>query len=138
MLFVLFLRLYLKRLDLGHAILTTFRDFGYRYNPRSKCRLMFLINDMGLAAFRDEVARRYRERAGEDLPRAGASLVPAVWARRELLGAHKQRDGRNWVGVRVPAGRVRERGLLRQVCQGGLLRQVRGRLRARTRLRATA
>ena len=28
---------------------------GYRYNPRSKSRLMFLINDMGLEAFRAEV-----------------------------------------------------------------------------------
>jgi ferredoxin-nitrite reductase len=95
-----------KHLDLGHAILTTFRDYGYRYNPRSKSRLMFLINDMGLEAFRAEVAARYLERSGAELARAGASLVPKEWKRRELLGAHKQPDGHNWVGVRVPAGRL--------------------------------
>jgi len=95
-----------QHLALGHAILTTFRDYGYRYNPRSKTRLMFLINDMGLDAFRAEVAARYKERSGAELARAGASLVPAEWKRRELLGAHKQPDGRFWVGVRVPAGRL--------------------------------
>ena len=29
---------------------------GFRYKPRGRCRLMFLINDMGLQAFRAEVS----------------------------------------------------------------------------------
>ena len=28
-----------KYWELGEAILTTYRDYGYRYNPRGKCRL---------------------------------------------------------------------------------------------------
>ena len=31
-----------------------------------------------------------RYRSGAELARAGASLVPKEWKRRELLGAHKQ------------------------------------------------
>jgi ferredoxin-nitrite reductase len=33
-------------------------------------------------------------------------LVPKEWKRRDLLGAHKQVDGKNWVGLHVPAGRM--------------------------------
>jgi hypothetical protein len=38
--------------------------------------------------------------------RAGKSLVPTEWKRREILGAHKQSDGKNWVGIHVPVGRA--------------------------------
>lgn len=95
-----------KHWEVGEAIMTTFRDFGYRYNPRTKCRLMFLIDNMGITAFREEVARRYKEATGEELPRAETSLVPKEWKRRELLGAHKQSDGKHWIGFVVPAGRM--------------------------------
>jgi len=95
-----------KYWPLGDAILTTFRDYGYRYNPRTKTRLMFLIDDMGIDLFREEVAKRYKASTGEDLPREGKSLVPKEWERRELIGVHKQKDGKNWVGVHVPAGRM--------------------------------
>jgi sulfite reductase beta subunit-like hemoprotein len=40
-----------KYWEVGKAIMTTFRDYGYRYNPRTKCRLMYLINDMGMEVF---------------------------------------------------------------------------------------
>lgn len=95
-----------KHWELGDAILTTFRDYGYRYNPRTKCRLMYLIDDMGMDLFRSEVAKRYKASTGEDLPKEGSSLVPKVWERRELIGVHKQNDGANWVGLRVPVGRI--------------------------------
>jgi len=96
-----------KHWELGAAILTTFRDFGYRYNPRTKCRLMYLINDMGIDGFRAEVAKRYKDQTGSDLPTADGitKLVPETWKRRELLGAHEQVDGKNWLGLHVPAGR---------------------------------
>ena len=97
-----------KHWEVGAAIMTTFRDFGYRYNPRTKCRLMFLINDMGIEAFRAEVAKRYKAQTGAELPTADGitSLVPKEWKRRDLLGAHSQADGANhWLGLHVPAGR---------------------------------
>lgn len=96
-----------KHWEVGAAILTTFRDFGYRYNPRTKCRLMFMIDDMGIDAFRAEVAKRYKEQTGSELQTADGitNLVPKEWKRRDLLGAHKQTDGKNWLGLHVPAGR---------------------------------
>jgi len=97
-----------KYWEVGAAIMTTFRDYGYRYNPRTKCRLMYLINDMGIDAFRAEVAKRYKDQTGEDLPTTDGitNLVPKEWKRRDLLGAHKQADGSNyWLGLHVPAGR---------------------------------
>ena len=42
---------------LTHAILTTFRDFGARAN-RQKCRMMWLIEDMGMDKWKAEVTRR--------------------------------------------------------------------------------
>jgi len=95
-----------KHWELGAAIMTTFRDFGFRYNPRTKCRLMFLIDNMGMDAFRAEVAKRYKDATGLDLAPAETGLVPKEWTRRELLGAHKQSDGKNWIGMVVPAGRM--------------------------------
>jgi len=95
-----------KHWELGAAIMTTFRDFGFRYNPRTKTRLMFLIDNMGMEAFREEVARRYKEATGLELGKAETGLVPKVWKRRELLGANKQADGDNWIGMVVPAGRM--------------------------------
>jgi len=97
-----------KYWEVGAAIMTTFRDYGYRYNPRTKCRLMYLINDMGIDTFRAEVAKRYKEDTGLELLKADGitPLVPKEWKRRDLLGAHKQVDGKNWVGLHVPAGRM--------------------------------
>ena len=42
---------------LTHAILTAFRDFGSRSN-RQKCRMMWLVEDMGMDKWKAEVARR--------------------------------------------------------------------------------
>ena len=47
-----------------HAILTAFRDFGARAN-RQKARMMWLIDDMGMPAWRAEVG------AGGDGVRSG-------------------------------------------------------------------
>lgn len=67
---------------------------------------MFLIDNMGIDAFREEVAKRYKEATGEELRTAQTGLVPKEWKRRELLGANKQKDGKNWIGFVVPAGRM--------------------------------
>jgi len=95
-----------KSWEVSEAIMTTFRDFGYRYNPRTKCRLMYLIDDMGTDGFRAEVERRYKAATGEDIATEGKSMVPAEWKRRDIIGVHKQSDGKNWVGIHVPVGRA--------------------------------
>ena len=92
--------------EVGASILTVLRDWGYRYNPRTKSKLAFLLDDMGAAAFREEVGRRYSELTGMRLQGSGSSLVPNSWERREVLGVHKQKDGRNWLGAHVPVGRI--------------------------------
>ena len=67
-----------KSWEVGDAIMTTFRDFGYRYNPRTKCRLMYLIDDMGIDGFRAEVEKRYKASTGLTIATEGASrLSPA-------------------------------------------------------------
>jgi ferredoxin-nitrite reductase len=61
-----------KSWEVAAAIMTTFRDFGYRFNPRTKCRLMYLIDDMGIQAFRAEVERRYKDATGLAIAEEGA------------------------------------------------------------------
>ena len=67
-----------KHWEVGAAIMTTFRDFGYRYNPRTKCRLMYLIDDMGIQGFRDEVEKRYKESTGLSIAEEGALPMSLV------------------------------------------------------------
>ena len=33
-----------KSWEVSEAIMTTFRDFGYRYNPRTKCRSLIQMH----------------------------------------------------------------------------------------------
>jgi ferredoxin-nitrite reductase len=94
-----------KYWEVGAAIMTVFRDFGYRYNPRTKNRLMYLLDDMGVPLFREMVAERYKTATGEDLPTEGSSIVPKTKERKELIGVHKQSDGKNWIGLHVPGSR---------------------------------
>jgi ferredoxin-nitrite reductase len=83
------------------AILILFRDHGPRAN-RQKSRLMWLIDEWGVAKFRSEVAQLM-----------GKTLSPAMakdavnWAKRDHLGVHAQKQaGLNYVGLHVPAGRM--------------------------------
>jgi len=85
------------------AILTTFRDFGAR-SGRQKCRMMWLIKDMGFENFRDEVKKRM---PGQKLETEGKDLVDSSHKRRDYHGVHKQKqEGLNYVGLNVPTGRV--------------------------------
>lgn len=87
------------------AIVTIHRDFGNRTN-RKLARLKYVIDEWGVARFREELERRLgRELA---LPR------PLAWKRAEdYLGWHRQEaagDGTpQWfVGIRVVAGRIKD------------------------------
>jgi sulfite reductase (ferredoxin) len=98
------------------AVLTAYRDLGDRTNRR-RARLKYVVADMGLAAFRDEVAQRY----GAALREArDVALGPAD----DHLGWRAHADATWRLGVRVAAGRVRDespghglRSALREVAE---------------------
>ncbi|CAD5167704.1 unnamed protein product [Musa acuminata subsp. malaccensis] len=86
------------------AILEAYRDLGTRGN-RQKTRMMWLIDELGIEAFRSEVERRMPQ---ELLERASAEeLVQKEWERRDYLGVHPQKQpGLSFVGLHIPVGRV--------------------------------
>lgn len=90
-----------KMIAVCHAVLTAFRDFGARQN-RQKTRLMYLIKELGVPAFKAELEKRM----GEKLASEGESLVDETRARRSYFGVHKQPDGKNYVGAHVGVGRL--------------------------------
>ena len=70
-----------------HAVLTTFRDYGHRGN-RQKCRMMWLIDEMGLENFRAEVQSRMpsEEMARGWVPKPAAEMDSEdVWRVRGML-----------------------------------------------------
>ncbi|XP_042500742.1 ferredoxin--nitrite reductase, chloroplastic [Macadamia integrifolia] len=87
------------------AILEAYRDLGYRGN-RQKTRMMWLIDELGIEAFRSEVVKRML--SGEELERASEQeLVQKQWERRDYLGVHPQKqEGFSFVGLHVPVGRL--------------------------------
>ncbi|KAG6551231.1 hypothetical protein Mapa_007157 [Marchantia paleacea] len=86
------------------AMLEAFRDLGYRGN-RQKCRMMWLIDELGIEAFRAEVEKRL---PSQKLERAAEKdLLDTSWKRRDLLGVHPQKQlGLSFVGIHVPVGRL--------------------------------
>lgn len=83
------------------AIVKVQRDFGGR-TDRRQARLKYLIDKIGVDAFREKVY----EYAGRtfDLPRG---IVPAE--QPDYLGWHKQfQDGLNYVGLWIENGRIRD------------------------------
>ncbi|AFZ00089.1 ferredoxin--nitrite reductase [Calothrix sp. PCC 6303] len=83
------------------AILEVFRDHGLRAN-RQKARLMWLIDEMGIEVFRQQVETKI-----------GKSLLPAAakdeidWEKRDHLGIFPQKQpGFNYVGLQIPVGRL--------------------------------
>jgi sulfite reductase (ferredoxin) len=83
------------------GVTTLFRDYGYR-RLRSRARLKFLVADWGTERFREVLEREYLGRALADGPPPPA---PAAGS-RDHLGAHRQRDGRYYLGVAPHTGRL--------------------------------
>lgn len=86
---------------LCEAILVVYRDRGLRAN-RQKARLMWLIDEWGLDAFRAAVEQQL-----------GHALAPAapkdeiLWEKRDHVGIHAQKQpGLNYVGLLIPIGRL--------------------------------
>ncbi|XP_016477336.2 ferredoxin--nitrite reductase, chloroplastic [Nicotiana tabacum] len=86
------------------AILEAFRDLGFRGN-RQKCRMMWLIDELGVEGFRAEVEKRMPQ---QELERASPEdLVQKQWERRDYLGVHPQKqEGYSFIGLHIPVGRV--------------------------------
>jgi sulfite reductase (NADPH) hemoprotein beta-component len=82
------------------AVLTIHRDFGDRTN-RKHARLKYILEDRGVAWFREELERR-----------VGFVLQPArpfVFTRQgDLFGWHQQFDGKHFLGLYVETGRIKD------------------------------
>ena len=103
------------------AVVASYRDLGDR-TDRKRARLKYVLADLGLDAFRQEVEARY-----------GAALRPPLPVLPDIdlddhLGWRLLDDGSWQLGIRVGAGRVRDteegiglRTALRQLASGGSL-----------------
>ncbi len=86
--------------DVWEGVISVFRDYGYR-RLRSRARLKFLVQDWGVAKFREVLETTYLHRAMVDCP------SPPVPARTgDHIGVAPQKDGRFLVGVAPTVGRV--------------------------------
>jgi sulfite reductase (ferredoxin) len=86
--------------DVWAGIIGIFRDYGYR-RLRHRARIKFLVADWGPAEFRRVLEEEYLQRPLIDGPAPETPAVPI-----DHVGVHKQRDGRNYVGVAPASGRV--------------------------------
>ena len=87
--------------DFTLALLCHFERHGNR-QQRSKSRLMYLIDQLGIAAYRAELVEAFAEPV---LPHDGSHLVNR--APRSGLGVHAQKQqGLHWLGLHVPMGRL--------------------------------
>ncbi|CAA9396904.1 MAG: Ferredoxin--sulfite reductase, actinobacterial type [uncultured Pseudonocardia sp.] len=86
--------------DVWAGIIAVFRDYGYR-RLRHRARIKFLVADWGPAEFRRVLEEEY---LGHPLADGPAPPVPA--APIDHIGVHRQKDGRNYVGVAPASGRV--------------------------------
>jgi sulfite reductase (ferredoxin) len=82
------------------AVAKLFQDYGYR-RLRSRARLKFLVADWGTERFREVLETEYLGGALAD----GPAPPPVGSGSRDHLGAHRQRDGRYYVGVAPHTGR---------------------------------
>ncbi|MBD0271142.1 MAG: NADPH-dependent assimilatory sulfite reductase hemoprotein subunit, partial [Acetobacteraceae bacterium] len=99
----------------AEAVIRYQRDHGDR-SDRRRARLKYVLDDRGADTVREELAAYWGAPlpAPRDLPRL---RMP------ELLGWHAQGDGRWWLGVPVPSGRIQDtpdtalRSALREIVQ---------------------
>jgi len=107
------------------AVLTIHRDFGDRTN-RKHARLKYVVEERGADWTRGEVERR-----------AGIKLAPAKTFRfssqTDTFGWNRQLDGKNYLGLFVEMGRIKDEGPMRLKTA---LRQIVGQFRPEVRLTA--
>lgn len=96
--------------DLCRAILRYYRDNGNR-GDRQKTRLLWLIEELGMDRFKAAVSEEIAALKGLSSPYAfePTQEYTTEWTQghRDLLGVHEQKqDGKCWVGIHVPVGRL--------------------------------
>ncbi len=82
------------------AVIAFQRDYGNRAD-RKRARLKYVLDDLGQEAVVAHLARDYGLELAPPLPTPPLA-VP------DLLGWHPQGDGRWWLGVPVPSGRIED------------------------------
>lgn len=88
--------------EMCHAILELFHERGNR-EKRNKARLKFLIEEMGLLAFRKEVLRKL-----SFTPLSAGTELTDDHSHRDHIGVHPQNiPGLNYVGLNVVTGRMK-------------------------------
>jgi sulfite reductase (ferredoxin) len=86
--------------DVWAGVVSIFRDYGYR-RLRHRARIKFLVADWGAERFRQVLEDEYLHRMLVDGPAPATPEHPV-----DHVGVHRQRDGRNYVGVAPASGRV--------------------------------
>ena len=90
--------------DFSLAVLRHFERRGLRAS-RHKSRLMYLIDQLGLEAYRQELLEDFASLGSSAIPHDGSHLVNR--APRSGLGVQAQKQpGLHWVGLSVPMGRL--------------------------------
>ena len=85
--------------DVWEGVVSIFRDYGYR-RLRTEARLKFLVADWGVEKFRQVLRGRVPRPHADRRPRAREpGQRPS-----DHVGVHKQKDGRNYVGVAPTVG----------------------------------
>ncbi|MEU7134224.1 nitrite/sulfite reductase [Streptomyces sp. NPDC046261] len=87
--------------DVYGGVIGIFRDYGYR-RLRNRARLKFLLADWGPQRFRRVLEEEYLGRPLTD----GPAPDQPVERWRDHVGAHRQKDGRFYVGFAPRVGRV--------------------------------
>ncbi|MFG3436331.1 nitrite/sulfite reductase [Nonomuraea sp. NPDC047897] len=87
--------------DVFGGVIGIFRDYGYR-RLRHRARLKFLVNDWGVAKFREVLETEYLKEA---LPDGPAPAEPRS-SRRDHVGVFPQQDGNFYVGFAPRVGRL--------------------------------
>jgi sulfite reductase (ferredoxin) len=87
------------------AVVALARDFGDR-TDRKRARLKYVVDDRGLPWIKARIEERFGAPL-EDPPLLPRLHIP------DLLGWHPQGDGRWWLGLPVPSGRIADAGLAR-------------------------
>jgi len=80
------------------AVVALHREHGNR-GDRKRARLKYVVQDHGVAWTRAELARLYGRELADPLQTPGFKIP-------EILGWHAQGDGKYWLGVAVPSGRI--------------------------------
>ncbi|MGI5131793.1 nitrite/sulfite reductase [Pseudonocardia sp. CA-107938] len=86
--------------DVWEGVISIFRDYGYR-RLRHRARIKFLVADWGVEKFRQVLEDEYLGRKLIDGPAPATPERPI-----DHVGVHKQKDGRNYIGVAPASGRV--------------------------------